>query len=315
MSGPWGRLQAWVQEEIVRRLTAAGIYGRTINGSYVRGILPGNVVTYGAPTGEINIGDANAEGTAEAATRTDHQHSIPAPAAGYPIDVDATAEADGAATTPARADHRHHLGTHAATHQNGGADEISVAGLSGLLADAQTPLSHGADKHTNRTRSIYIPASRLEAIDGAAPTKTPLGTTPNAAAVWSFADAVISSLGAWIDLPSDYVAGSSITVYFDWLNDTDTNTAHACRWQFFWASLADGDLLTKAYQIGVGADIAVPAAVARTRARSSIGSGSTGLTAGQSLRLVVRRDGTYVGDTMTGAGLLAGARLEYTADE
>lgn len=33
-------------------------------------------------------------------------------------------------------------GAHATTHENGGADEISVAGLSGLLADAQTPLAH-----------------------------------------------------------------------------------------------------------------------------------------------------------------------------
>ena len=34
------------------------------------------------------------------------------------------------------------LPLHASTHQNGGADEISVAGLSGLLADGQTPLAH-----------------------------------------------------------------------------------------------------------------------------------------------------------------------------
>lgn len=33
---------------------------------------------------------------------------------------------------------------HAASHQNGGSDEISVAGLSGLLADSQTPLAHAA---------------------------------------------------------------------------------------------------------------------------------------------------------------------------
>jgi hypothetical protein len=31
---------------------------------------------------------------------------------------------------------------HAASHENGGADEISVAGLSGVLADPQTPASH-----------------------------------------------------------------------------------------------------------------------------------------------------------------------------
>lgn len=35
--------------------------------------------------------------------------------------------------------------THHARHENGGADEISVAGLSGLLADAQTPLGHHAN--------------------------------------------------------------------------------------------------------------------------------------------------------------------------
>ena len=34
------------------------------------------------------------------------------------------------------------LGDHAASHQNGGGDEISVAGLSGELADAQPPKAH-----------------------------------------------------------------------------------------------------------------------------------------------------------------------------
>ena len=37
---------------------------------------------------------------------------------------------------------------HAASHENGGSDQISVAGLSGLLADAQTPTSH-ATSHQN----------------------------------------------------------------------------------------------------------------------------------------------------------------------
>jgi hypothetical protein len=39
-------------------------------------------------------------------------------------------------------------GAHAATHQNGGGDEISVAGLSGELADNQPPKPH-KDSHTN----------------------------------------------------------------------------------------------------------------------------------------------------------------------
>ena len=37
---------------------------------------------------------------------------------------------------------------HASTHQNSGADEISVTGLSGLLADAQTPISHAVNAST-----------------------------------------------------------------------------------------------------------------------------------------------------------------------
>lgn len=38
--------------------------------------------------------------------------------------------------------------THASSHENGGSDEISVAGLSGTLADAQTPTTH-ASSHEN----------------------------------------------------------------------------------------------------------------------------------------------------------------------
>ena len=37
---------------------------------------------------------------------------------------------------------------HATTHQNGGSDEVSVAGLSGLLADDQNPVAHAGD-HEN----------------------------------------------------------------------------------------------------------------------------------------------------------------------
>jgi len=45
---------------------------------------------------------------------------------------------------------------HAASHEDGGADEISVANLSGLLADPQTPASHGSD-HGDGTDAISAP--------------------------------------------------------------------------------------------------------------------------------------------------------------
>lgn len=53
------------------------------------------------------------------------------------------------------------ISDHSARHENGGADEISVAGLSGLLADPQTPLAHaathkggGSDVIDNATTSL-----------------------------------------------------------------------------------------------------------------------------------------------------------------
>lgn len=47
---------------------------------------------------------------------------------------------DGAWATPTGFD----PGLHASTHEDGGSDEISVAGLTGLLATAQTPAAHKA---------------------------------------------------------------------------------------------------------------------------------------------------------------------------
>jgi hypothetical protein len=47
-------------------------------------------------------------------------------------------------------------GAHASTHENGGADEISVAGLSGLLADAQTPLAHAASHENGGADEVSV---------------------------------------------------------------------------------------------------------------------------------------------------------------
>jgi hypothetical protein len=47
-------------------------------------------------------------------------------------------------------------GPHAASHENGGADEISVAGLSGLLADAQTPAAHNASHENGGADEISV---------------------------------------------------------------------------------------------------------------------------------------------------------------
>jgi len=45
---------------------------------------------------------------------------------------------------------------HATSHQNGGTDEISVLGLSGLLADGQTPLAHATSHQNAGTDEISV---------------------------------------------------------------------------------------------------------------------------------------------------------------
>lgn len=122
----------------VRRLFVDSVDGklkvRTEGGSSVSLEEQGGGVSFGAPTGDIDIGDSAAEGSSSDATRADHQHAFTAPSAGYPQDV-AETEVDGTATTPARSDHvhahgsgylpdAHHAESHAAAHKNGGAQEI-----------------------------------------------------------------------------------------------------------------------------------------------------------------------------------------------
>ena len=46
--------------------------------------------------------------------------------------------------------------THAASHEDGGGDEINVADLSGLLADAQTPLAHSASHEDGGADEINV---------------------------------------------------------------------------------------------------------------------------------------------------------------
>lgn len=67
---------------------------------------------------------------------------------------------------------------HAASHQDGGTDEISVADLSGLLADAQTPLAHTHPQSdiTNLVADLALKAPL------ASPAFTGVPTAPTAAA-------------------------------------------------------------------------------------------------------------------------------------
>ncbi len=83
-------------------------------------------------------------------------------------------------------------GAHAATHQNGGGDEINVAGLSGLLADAQTPLAHDmitAHTTAGRTAGQVIRASSPTVFAWALLAFADLTATPTTLAGYGITDA------------------------------------------------------------------------------------------------------------------------------
>ena len=64
--------------------------------------------------------------------------------------------------------------THASTHQNGGADEISVAGLSGLLADGQTPLTHASTHASAGSDPLTLAQSQVTSLTTDLAAKLPL---------------------------------------------------------------------------------------------------------------------------------------------
>ena len=76
----------------------------------------------------LTVGGSNAEGTATSLARSDHTHALPA----FGSIAGTFTEGNDARLSNARTPT-----SHAASHQDGGGDEISVAGLSGLLAEAQ----------------------------------------------------------------------------------------------------------------------------------------------------------------------------------
>lgn len=55
---------------------------------------------------------------------------------------------------------------HKTSHQNNGSDEISVTGLSGLLADGQTPLNHSAAKITTGTLAANVGGTNNGSLGG-----------------------------------------------------------------------------------------------------------------------------------------------------
>lgn len=101
---------------------------------------------------ETSFGQAPAIGTTPRFSHEDHTH-------GSPTDP-----------VPAHAllPNAHHTEDHVTRHQNGGADELNVAGLSGALADPQTPTSHATSHRHGGTDEVATAIPAANAIPKAA---------------------------------------------------------------------------------------------------------------------------------------------------
>ncbi len=160
------------------------------------------------------IGTANAEGAATSLARSDHGHDhgaqitgthhatvIAAGANGFMTGADKTkldAIAAGADVTGANAPQ-----AHAASHQNAGGDEISVIGLSGLLADNQNPTAH-ASEHTDGTDDIQSATASVKGLATAAQITKLDGLNPQTTSIVSTTDATVTTI-ATIPITDDSV--------------------------------------------------------------------------------------------------------------
>jgi len=144
---------------------------------------------------------------------------------------------DGGATTL-------HSHTHASTHQNGGADEINVGGLSGELADNQPPKSHALNSHSNPTGDISMNSNKITnvtdpATDQDAATKKYVDDTAGLPTEWKLS-AFAADLRASADTERDTTSDSyvklkeivmlgdgGLRVKFELKNHGGTNTAVA----------------------------------------------------------------------------------------
>lgn len=103
-------------------------------------IPPGNVPS-DTVTAETAYGETPAAGVATTFSRGDHTHGS--------VDHDSYNNLTDVPTSfPPSA--------HASTHEDGGSDEIDVTGLSGLLADGQTPLAHASTHEDNGSDEINV---------------------------------------------------------------------------------------------------------------------------------------------------------------
>ncbi len=171
---------------------------------------------------------------------------------------------------------------------------------------------HNAGKHTNRTRSIWLPPRVFGATQGT-PVLVEFGSgADEASEAWAFDAAADESVSTTFELPADWVPGTGLGVYYRWA--AATATSGNVLWYITFTSIIDGESIDKAVAYNPSGTSAA-SGTARARVTSgNLGIPAAYLQAGGSNRIRVARLGSFAVDTMTGDALLLGVLIEYSAD-
>jgi len=185
---------------------------------------------------------------------------------------------------------------HHGSHENGGSDEIDVAGLDGLLADAQTPAVHGAAEHTDVTRELFIPATTADTY----------GDTAYYYAHAKLLDAATNQAEGNGVVPSDFVSLISVKAYFFSESSGDVALVLGGAWcaagENIWAA-------TGATGVEI---VTITAEILTTYDFTAV---LAGLAAGDIFGFEIVRNGGAVADTLTDTLRVIGFVLEYTANQ
>lgn len=190
--------------------------------------------------------------------------------------------------------------THNDRHENGGADEINVAGLSGALADDQSPAVHGANKHTNVTREIFL---------------SPFGYSSERAVFRLLADygcAYLTDATSQIvavtgKIPDDFVSLVEVDLVI-LAAAANGNMYHKIDWTFaangesYTTHSGDTGWITSALVGGNLTEIAIAGALA-------------GVAVGDYFGIAVNRDATNALDTINNDVIVIGFLVKYVAEQ
>lgn len=170
-----------------------------------------------------------------------------------------------------------------------------------------TPM-HGATRHTDRTRHLFVPAAGLASALGS-PARATSGSWPSVLDSWTLHNATADGLtSGLIPVPSDWTSG---TVAFSFLFRVASGSGNVV------LDLVAKSIAANASEDPTAANEFTPSSLVvacATGLQKATFSGGLTVAAGEFIRFALDRNGPSGSDTDTHDMDFLGVLLEYTAD-